>query len=403
MNDLIFLDHGSTSPCDPRVVEAMNPYFTEIYGNPSSHLHAQGNQASQAVDGARSDVAALVGLAKGQVVFTSGATEANNLALLGLPSAKDPERKHVLVSQIEHYSVVNTLDMLKAHGYTVEELPVDKNGVVTPEILKSRLRSDTALVSVMHANAEVGTIQPIAELAALVRETGAFFHTDATASAGLLPLRMSEWGIDAVTLSAHNFYGPKGVGALVLAEGVRPKPRSYGGWQEFGLRCGTENVPGIVGMAAAARLALAEKAEWAERQALLGRKLWKGLEEKISFIHFTGHPTDRLPGHVSFWVEHVEGESLILFLNSKNIMAASGSACGSNLKAADEDELVASHVLDAVGVPSDICAGSVTFFIGKDTTEAHIDFVLQEFSPIVERLLQMSPTYHDYLKSQKNG
>ncbi len=399
----VFFDHVSTTPCDQRVVDAMLPYFTERFGNPSSHVHEAGVLAAQGVDLAREQVAALVNAKPFEVIFTSGATEANNLALLGIPGSGDTTRKHILISQIEHFSIVNTAAMLRAHGYTVEEIPVDDNGVVTPQALEAKLTDDTLLVSVMHANAEIGTIQPIAELAKLAHAKGALFHTDATISAGLLPLDMHTMELDAITLSAHNFYGPKGVGALVLRDGLRPRARSYGGWQEKGLRCGTENVPGIVGMGAAAALATEEGSQRAAHLHELGKMLKEGLAEKIRFIRFTGHDDlqQRLPGHVSFWVEHVEGESLILFLNVKGVMAASGSACSSNLKADDEDGLVSSHVLAAVGVPTDICAGSVAFSLGKDNTKDDVEKTLAELPPIVERLLSMSPSYADYVKANK--
>ncbi len=400
MSETIFMDHVSTTPCDPRVVEKMLPYFAEIFGNPSSQIHAQGVRAQKAVDEARQAVADWVNAPVEGVVFTSGATEANNLALLGFSMTKGAGRKHVLIGETEHFSVLNTMHALRAHGLEVELVPVDATGIVTPEALSKKLRSDTLLVSIQHGNGEIGSVQPIDALSALAREKGAIFHTDAAMTAGLLPMDMQALGVDMLTLSAHNFYGPKGVGALVLANGIRPRALLYGGWQENGLRSGTENVPGIVGMGEAARLARESQKERYEHLKKLGRRLWKGLEEKIPFIHFTGHPEQRLPGHVSFWVEHVEGESLILFLTTKGIMAASGSACSSNLRAKDEDDLVTSHVLTAVGVPSDICAGSVALSLGKDNTNGDVERLLEALPPIVDRLLLMSPSYADYLKQK---
>ncbi|RJO66229.1 MAG: cysteine desulfurase [Myxococcales bacterium] len=401
-DEKIFMDHVSTTPCDPRVVEAMRPYFSERYGNPSSQIHEQGVLASKAIDQAREQVAGLVNAAPKGVVFTSGATEANNLAMFGLAGIRGKEYRRILISEVEHYSIYYTMEPLRAHGYEVETVPVDKTGLVRPEALAKKLRPDTALVSIQHANGEIGAVQPLAELAALAHAQGALFHSDAAVSAGLVPLDMKAFGIDALTLSAHNFYGPKGVGALVLADGLRPRPRAYGGWQEGGLRSGTENVPGIVGMGMAAQIAKAELADTASRLETLARRLRDGIASRIRFVHFTGDRERRLPGHVSFWVEHVEGESLILFLNARGIMAASGSACSSNLKAHDEEELVASHVLAAVGVPTDICAGSVCLSLGKQNTEEDVERLLGELPATVDRLLMMSPSYADYLKQQKH-
>jgi cysteine desulfurase len=403
MSGKLFMDHVSTTPCDPRVVQAMLPYFTEIYGNPSSHVHEQGVLAGQAMDRAREQVAALVKAKDARVVFTSGATEANNLAVLGIALANLASgRKHILLSEIEHYSVYNILHSLRNHGFEVELLPVDASGIVTPKTLAAKLRDDTLLVSVMQANGEIGSLQPIRELAALARAKGAYVHCDATISAGLLPVDFAGWGLSALTLSAHNFYGPKGVGALIVGNDVKIRARSYGGWQEDGLRCGTENVPGIVGMGEAARLALAEMDTRSAHLRTLGAALLDDLKQRVRFIHITG-PEDaakRLPGHASFWVEHVEGESIILFLNARGIMAASGSACSSNLKGHDEEDLVSSHVLAAVGVPTDICAGSVTLSLGHAQTQADVIRVVDELVAIIERLLMMSPTYADYLKQQ---
>jgi cysteine desulfurase len=254
----------------------------------------------------------------------------------------------------------------------------------------------------MQANSEIGTVQPVEEIGRIARERGVSFHVDATASAGHIPCDVRTIPADLVTLSAHNFYGPKGTGALYIRDGSKMASRSFGGFQEMGLRAGTENVPGIVGMGAAASIAAKEMGSWAEHLRRLGKLLWDGLAP-IPLLHFTGHPTLRLPGHVSFWVEHAEGESLLLFLNVKGIMAASGSACSSNLRGEDEDDLVASPVLRAIGVPSDICTGSITFSLGKGNTEEDVRRALETLPGIVERLREMSPTYLDYQKQQKQG
>ena len=399
----IFFDHISTTPLDLRVFEAMKPYFLEWYGNPSSHIHDQGQAALKAVDAARGEVAALVNASPGEIVFTSGATEANNLAVKGAAEANEKKGKHIVASEVEHFSVLNALLPLRNRGYEVTLVPVDADGKVDPDDVRSALRPDTTLVSVMHANSEIGTIEPVAEIGRIARERGVLFHTDAAASAGHIPLDVREIGADLVTMSAHNLYGPKGVGALFVREGVSLVPAIDGGFQERGFRAGTENVPAIVGMGAAAAIAKREMGEWASRLGGLGRRLWEGIAATVEHLHFTGHPTDRLPGHVSFWVEYAEGESLLLFLNLHGVMAASGSACSSNLRGRDEEDLVASPVLQAIGVPSDICTGSITFSLGKGNTAEEVDEVVSVLPGIVKRLWEMSPTYLDYQKEKARG
>ena len=399
----IFFDHISTTPLDSRVFEAMKPYFLELYGNPSSHIHDQGQAALKAVDAARSEVASLLDASPDEIVFTSGATEANNLAVKGAAEANGKKGRHIVVSDVEHFSVQNALIPLRNRGYEVTTLKVDSDGRVDPGDVRRAIRPDTALVSVMHANSEIGTIEPVAEIGRIARERGVLFHTDATASAGHIPLNVRETGADLVTLSAHNFYGPKGTGALFVREGVSLVSQVDGGFQERGFRAGTENVPGIVGMGAAARIAKIEMGERDSRLRRLGKRLWEGNAATVEHLHFTGHPTDRLPGHVSFWVEYAEGESLLLFLNVHGVMAASGSACSSNLRGHDEEDLVASPVLRAIGGPSDICTGSITFSMGKGSTEAEVDEVLSVLPGIVKRLWEMSPTYLDYQKRKARG
>ncbi len=399
----VFFDHISTTPVDPRVVEAILPYFTEFYGNPSSHIHEQGQYALRAVDSAREKVAGLIGATPGEIVFTSGATESNNLAIKGIASAYKNKGKHIVVSEIEHFSVLNALLPLLNQGFEVTYVKVDEMGLLDPADVAKAIREDTILVSVMHANAEIGTIEPVEEIGRITSERGILFHCDAAASAGKIPVNVEEMKVDLLTLSAHNMYGPKGVGALYVREGVRLDPLLDGGFQERGLRAGTENVPGIVGFGRAAEIAIDEMEEDARRLSELGEALWDGLEKRVEHIHFTGHPKRRLPGHVSFWVEFAEGESLLIFLNLNGVMAASGSACSSNLKAKDEDELVASHVLKAIGVPSDICTGSITFSLGKWNTREEVDYVLDIMPGIVRRLWEISPAYADYIKSRQAG
>lgn len=399
----IFFDHISTTPLDPRVFEAMRPYFLEVYGNPSSHIHDQGQAALSAIDAARKEVAGLVGARPAEIVFTSGATEANNLAIKGAASAYERKGRHLVVSEVEHFSVMNSLLPLRNRGFEITTVGVDGDGKVDPDDVRRAIRPDTILVSVIHANAEIGTLEPVEEIGRVARERDVLFHTDATASAGHVPLDVGRAGADLVTLSGHNVYGPKGVGALYVREGVRLTSMLDGGFQEMGLRAGTENVPGIVGMGAAAAIAAREMPEWEGRLRRMERRLRSGIAEAVAHLHFTGHPTDRLPGHVSFWVEFAEGESLLLFLNVRGVMAASGSACSSNLKGRDEEDLVASHVLRAIGVPSDICTGSITFSMGKGNTEQEVDEVVSVLPGIVRRLWEMSPTYLDHQKKTGQG
>jgi cysteine desulfurase len=393
----IYFDHAATTPVDSRVVEAMLPYFIDRFGNPSSHVHSKGVEANQALDQSRATVAKLINAPAETIIFTSGATEANNLAIRGYLEANQERGKHLIISEIEHYSVINLCLKLKRVGYDLTLLPVDEQGLVHPDKLRAAMRPDTVLISIQHASSEIGTIQSIKKLAATANKAGVFFHSDAAASAGNIPVDVTDLGVDALTVSAHNFYGPKGVGALYLRPGVKLEAQIIGGFQERGYRSGTENLAGIVGMAKAAELALTEIPQRCELLGGLQQRLWDGLAEKYEFLHFTGHPSQRLPGHVSFWMEYIEGESLLLFLNVFGIQTASGSACASNMRGEDEHDLAASHVLTAVGVPAEYCSGSLTVSLGKGNTADEVDYFLQVFPQVVERLLAMSPLWADKL------
>ncbi len=381
----------------------MQPYFEEYYGNPSSHIHEQGQYALKGVDRARALVAGLIKGTPEEIIFTSGATESNNFAIKGVARAMKRKGSHIIVSEVEHFSVLNALLPLVNEGFSVTYLNVDSHGTVDPGDLLEALRDDTILISLMHANSEIGTIEPVEEIGKIARERGICFHCDATVTVGRIPVNVQAIGADLLTLSSHNFYGPKGVGGLFVKKGTAIQPLIDGGFQESGLRAGTENVPGIVGFGEAASIALEEMEEEGEHLTHLGHHLWEGLANSIDHIHFTGHPEVRIPGHVSFWVEFAEGESLLIFLNLKGIMAASGSACSSNLKAEDEEDLIASHVLKAVGVPSDICTGSITFSMGKGNTMEEVEYVLEVMPEIVKRLWDISPSYADYLKRNVQG
>jgi cysteine desulfurase len=397
--DRIYFDHASTTPVDRQVLDAMFPYFIEQFGNPSSILIEEGGVPNKAIDEAREKVAQLVNAEKEEIIFTGSATESNNLAIKGLAIANRDMGKRMLFSDIEHFSVINQTDFLRSLGFEVDFIKVDNYGVVDLEDLRGKVTDDTILVSVMHANLEIGTIEPIEEIALFLKERGVLFHSDGTGTCGRIPVDVKNLGIDTMTISPHQFYGPKGVAALYMKRGTKIKSFIQGGFQEMGYRAGTENVPGIVGLGKAAHIAMEEMSERVGRLSRLSGRLWDGLASSIEYIHFTGHPTIRLPGHASFWIEFVEGESLLLWLNLNGIASASGSACASNMMAADETGLKASHVLTAVGVPPDICSGSIAFSLGKDNTMEEVEHVLTVIPGIVKRLMEMSPLYEKSGKS----
>jgi cysteine desulfurase len=391
----VYLDHAAGMPLLPGVREAMQPYLGEVFGNPSS-LHEWGDGAREALENARSQVAGLIGGSPEEIIFTSCGTESNNLAVKGLALAQQARGKHIVVSAIEHFSVLHSARTLEKWGFEVTEVPVDKCGVVDPAAVRRAIRKDTVLVSVMHANGEVGTIQPIKEIAQITRELKIPFHTDAVATAGAIPVDVKALGVDALSLAGDRFYGPKGTGALWLRKGVRIIPLLDGGIQEGGMRSGTENVPGIVGLGKAAEIAKAQMAARMKHLTPLRDRLLKELPDKIGHVIVTGHPQERLPGHASFCVEFIEGESLLMMLSSKGIAVSSGSACTSRA-------LKASHVLIALGLPHEIAQGSILFTLGQDNNKDDVDYVLETMPPIVERLRQMSPLYAKFTKSAKGG
>ncbi len=395
--DRIYFDHAATTPVDPRVMEAMRPYFTEHFGNPSSVLLEEGGEPQKALAEARAKVAALVGAAPDEIIFTGSATESNNLAVKGLALANRKKGNKILFSDIEHYSIMHQADFLKALGFDVDYVKVDDYGVVDLEDLKKKAVPGTVLVSIMHANLEIGTIEPVREIALFLKERDILFHSDGAGTCGQMPVDVRDLLVDSMTVSAHQFNGPKGAAALYLRKGVPLRPVIQGGFQEMGYRAGTENVPAIVGFGEASSIAASEMSEKVERLTAIGRKLWKGIEKEIDYLHFTGHPVKRLPGHVSFWIEFVEGESLLMWLNLNGIASASGSACASNVLAADETGLKASHVLTAVGVPPEICHGSIAFSLGRENTESEVDFTLSVLPGIVQKLREMSPLYQKAL------
>jgi len=390
----VYMDHMSTTPTDPRVVEEMLPFFTENFGNPSSHLHSYGLRAKKAVDEARAKVADLINAKPEEIVFTFTGSESNNLALRGLALANRDRGKHIIISEVEHYSVLYTARELEKEGFRVSYIKVDKDGLIDPEDVAKAINKDTFLVSIMHANNEIGVIQPIEEIGKITKEKGIIFHTDAIATAGVIPVDVTELGVDSLSLTSHTFYGPKGIAALYVKDGTEIVSIIKGGAQEGGLRPGTDNIPAIVGMGKAAELAKTEMTSRIEHLTPLRDKIIKALPDTIKYLHFTGHLTQRLPGHVSFWISFAEGESLVLFLNYNGIAIASGSACSS-------PDLQASHVLTAIGVPPDVCHGSITVSLGKDNSEEDVDYFLETLPKVINKCWQMSPLYEDEMKKEQ--
>jgi cysteine desulfurase len=388
----VYLDNYAATPLPPEVKEAMLPFLGEDYGNPSS-LHSRGDAAREAVEEAREKVAALIGAGPEEIIFTSNGTEANNLAVKGIPAGSRRKGKHLVVSAVEHFSVLHAARSLEKQGYELTLIPVDEYGLIDLEELASAIDDDTVLISVMAANGEVGTIQPIAEAAHIAAEREVPFHTDAVAAAGTIPIDVGKLGVSALSFSSDLIYGPQGVGALWLKRGLRVIPMLDGGVQEGGRRGGTENVAGIVGMGKAAELAAENMAARSALLSELRDAIIAGLPAKIDHLYLTGHPTQRLPWNASFAVEFIEGEGMLLFLDQQGVAVSSGSACTSRA-------LKGSHVLSACGIPAERAQGSILFSFGLQNTREDVDYVLDVFPPIVERLRQMSPLYAKYLKER---
>ncbi len=391
----VYLDHAATTPLLPEVREAMLPYLGELFGNPSC-LHDWGDAAREAMDTAREQVAELIGASADEIIFTGSGTESNNFAVKGLALAQQGRGKHIIVSAIEHFSVLHSAKTLEKWGFELSEVPVDRYGVVDPDEVRKRIRKDTVLVSIMHANGEAGTIEPVSEIARITRENNIPFHTDAIASAGTIPVDVKKLGVDALSLAGNQFYGPKGVGALYLRKGMRVMPLLDGGVQEGGRRAGTENIPAIVGLGKAAELATRDMASRMKHLGYLRDRLLAELPARIGHAVITGHPENRLPGNASFCVQFIEGESMLMLLNSQGVAVTSGSACTSRA-------LKASHVLIAMGLSHEIAQGSVLFTFGIDNAEKDVDYVLEVMPPIVEKLRQMSPLYAKFIKKGEGG
>ena len=382
----IYLDYAATTPTHPDVEETMKPYFSEIYGNPSS-IHKFGQEARSAVEKAREQVAKLLNASTDEIVFTSGGTESDNFALEGVAFANKLKGNHIVTSAIEHHAISHCCEFLKKQGFEITYVPVNKEGIVNPEDVKKSLTDKTILVSIMQANNEIGTIQPIKEIAKIVHEKGVVFHTDAVQTAGHIPIDVKELDIDLLSVSAHKFYGPKGVGALYIKKGTRMVSFLHGGGQERNRRASTENVPGIVGIGKAAEIAIANMENEAKSLIILRDMLIDGLLSKIPDSILNGHRTKRLPNNINISIKYIEGESMLLNLDFLGVAASSGSACTSG-------SLDPSHVLLAIGLTHDVAHGSLRFSMGRLTTEDDIKYIIEQLPPIVEKLRAMSPLYN---------
>jgi len=378
------MDHAAGMPVDPRVFEAMKPYFMENYGNPSSS-HSFGASARNALMESREKVAQLIGAEKPkEVIFTSGGTESNNLAIKGVAYRNKDKGNHIITTTIEHISVINICKRLQKQGFEITYVPVDKQGMVDPEKLKDAMTNRTILISVMYANGEIGTIQQIKEIGKIAHENQIYFHVDAVAAAGKVPINVEEENIDLLSISSNDMYGPKGMGALCIKKGTRIQPVIQGGGQERGLRSGTENILGIIGMSKAAEIAQEEMEAEGKRLSQLRDKLVKGVLDTIERSYLNGHPTERLPNNANLRFSYIEGESLILGLDMLGIQVSSGSACTSKT-------LEPSHVLLAIGLAHEEAHGSLVFTLGKQNSEEDVDYVLEVLPGVVKRLRAMSP------------
>ena len=385
MSKRIYLDYAATTPCDPQVLKAMEPYFFERFGNPSS-IHAFGQEAKKAIEDSREALASFLGARSDEIIFTSGGTESNNYAITGVAYALEKKGNHIITSAIEHHAITEPCKFLEKRGFQVTYLKVDKYGLVNPEDVKNAITDKTILISIMHANNEIGTIEPIAAIGKIAKEKGVYFHTDAVQTVGHIPVNVNELNVDLLSLSAHKFYGPKGVGALYVRKGTRIETFLRGGDQEKGRRASTHNTPGIVGLGKAIELCKVNMDKEAQFQIRLRDKLIKELPLKIKEIFLNGHPTQRLPNNVNFSIKYIEGESILLNLDMLGLAASTGSACTST-------SLEPSHVMLAIGLPHELAHGSLRITLGRWTKEEEVDYLLEQLPPVVEKLRAMSPLY----------
>lgn len=389
----IYFDNAATTPVRKEVLNEIMPYFSDIFANASS-VYDIASQSRKAIEKAREQVAKAIGAQKDEIYFTAGGSESDNWAIKGTADALSKKGKHIITTQIEHHAVLHTCEFLEKHGWDITYLPVDEYGLISLDDLKNAIRPDTVLISVMFANNEIGTIEPIAEIGKIAREHGIYFHTDAVQAAGHVKIDVKEMNIDMLSISGHKLGAPKGIGALYVRKGITISNLIHGGGQEKGKRAGTENTAGIVGLGKAIELAVEEIDETNSYLTMLRERVIKGITENIDFCRLNGHREKRLPGNVNISFEFIEGESLLLLLNSKGICASSGSACTSG-------SLDPSHVLLAIGLEHEKAHGSLRITLSKENTVEEVDYLIKELIPIVKRLREMSPLYEDYLNGEK--
>lgn len=389
----IYMDHAATTPVRKEVLEAMLPYFTEYYGN-ASGIYGIAKESKKAMEKAREQVAEAINAQPSEIYFTAGGSESDNMALRGVAEALKDKGNHIITTKIEHHAILHTCEYLEKHGFRVTYLDVDADGKVRLEDLEAAICPETILISVMFANNEIGTIEPIAEIGKLAHEKGIYFHTDAVQAMGHVPIDVEEMHIDLLSISGHKLGAPKGIGAIYIRKGVRITPLIFGGAQEKKMRAGTENIPGIVGLGKAVELAAAELPETRAKLEKMRDRLIKGILEAIPYSKLNGHPTDRLPGNCNISFEFIEGESMLLLLDALGVAASSGSACTSG-------SLDPSHVLLAIGLPHEKAHGSLRLTLDTDNTEEEIDFILEKLPQIVARLREMSPLYEEVSKQAK--
>ena len=393
MKQIIYLDNAATTKTAPEVVEAMLPYFSEHYGNPSS-IYSLGTESKKAVSGVRESIAKSLGAATNEIYFTAGGSEADNWAIKATAEAYVQKGKHIITSAIEHHAVLHTCEYLEKRGFEVTYVGVDENGILKLDELEKAIRPDTILISVMFANNEIGTIQPIKEIGRIAKEHGILFHTDAVQAYGQLPINVDEYQIDMLSASAHKLNGPKGIGFLYIRKGLKTRSFIHGGAQERSRRAGTENVPGIVGLGAASERAFARMEEKTKKEIELRDYLIRRIEEEVPYCRLNGDRTRRLPNNVNFSFRFVEGESLLIMLDMRGICASSGSACTSG-------SLDPSHVLLAIGLPHEIAHGSLRLTLSEENTKEELDTTVEAIKEIVARLRDMSPLYEDFIKKEK--
>lgn len=394
MSQLIYLDNAATTSLKPEVFDAMKPYFLETYSNPSS-VYSFAGQAKKAMEDARESIAASLGAAANEIYFTGGGSEADNWAIKGVAEAYKEKGKHIITTKIEHHAVLHTCEYLEKQGCEVTYLDVDDKGLVSPEVLEAAIRPDTILVSIMFANNEIGTIEPIQQLGEVAHKHGVLFHTDAVQAYGHVAVDVKKMNIDMLSASAHKFHGPKGVGFFYLSNNIKMGALIHGGAQERSRRAGTHNVPGIVGMAKAAELAMTHMEENQKKEIQLRDYLIQRVEKEVPYCRVNGDRQQRLPNNVHFCFRFIEGESLLILLDQKGICASSGSACTSG-------SLDPSHVLLAIGLPHEIAHGSLRLTLSADNTQEEMDFVADQIKAIVERLRSMSPLYDDFVKKEQS-